>query len=293
MIRGERGTGTLPDEQRALLLETATEHLWRILVDWSAHLGVQLPAAELRAARLPATIGADDSDAVLSRLVFGLPTHAWLETMTDCSSLRDWAMASNTIAAHMMSDLFRRGWCDAGACEAPFLPETPAAELQATLSSPSADEFVERPVWEAHPCETSPLARNQDSGLVRHCQALHGRGLLARHVALLVELAQLPRQLEDLAVSEASVEQAGLPSNTGVSQVDAARGRLVHRVVLDGDCVDTWQIVAPTEWNFHPDGVLAHSLAALPGGNRDKLRAQAELLVRAVDPCVGFELEVH
>ena len=131
----------------------------------------------------------------------------------------------------------------------------------------------------------------QHSMLVRSVQAQYGRGLLARHVALLVELAEAPSRLYSPIVQRSV--GASLPPSTGVAQVDAARGRLVHRVVVDDGRIDTYQIVAPTEWNFHPDGVLARSLAALGDGSREQLAEQANLLVKAVDPCVGFELEVH
>ena len=79
---------------------------------------------------------------------------------------------------------------------------------------------------------------------------------------------------------------------TGIAQVEAARGRLVHRVELDGDRVQRYQILAPTEWNFHPRGVLAQGVKGLAVSNKALLRRQTELLINAIDPCVGYELQI-
>ena len=79
----------------------------------------------------------------------------------------------------------------------------------------------------------------------------------------------------------------------GLAQVEAARGRLVHGVVVEGDAVRDYAILAPTEWNFHPRGGLAGALAGLDADDEDALRGQAGLLIEAVDPCVGYELRVR
>jgi Ni,Fe-hydrogenase I large subunit len=67
----------------------------------------------------------------------------------------------------------------------------------------------------------------------------------------------------------------------------------VHRVELEHDCVRRYQILAPTEWNFHPDGVAARGLKTLTAPDAVSLRRQAAMLISAVDPCVGYELTLH
>ena len=74
--------------------------------------------------------------------------------------------------------------------------------------------------------------------------------------------------------------------------MEAARGRLVHRVEMENGTIGSYRILAPTEWNFHPRGVVAESLATLRGG-RDKVEQQARLLINAIDPCVGYELSLR
>ena len=79
----------------------------------------------------------------------------------------------------------------------------------------------------------------------------------------------------------------------GIGQVEAARGRLVHCVELERGVVKHYQILAPTEWNFHPLGVVARGLETLTTKNEILLRKQADLLINAIDPCVGYDITVH
>ncbi len=80
--------------------------------------------------------------------------------------------------------------------------------------------------------------------------------------------------------------------NPGLGQVEAARGRLLHRIQLDGERIRRYQIVAPTEWNFHPQGVVAQSLKTLSGDN-EQIEQQARLLINEIDPCVTYQLSVN
>ena len=59
---------------------------------------------------------------------------------------------------------------------------------------------------------------------------------------------------------------------------------------LDGDRIARLRILAPTEWNFHPEGAAARALASLRGDDRNTTQIQANLLIHAIDPCVGYEL---
>jgi Ni,Fe-hydrogenase I large subunit len=78
----------------------------------------------------------------------------------------------------------------------------------------------------------------------------------------------------------------------GLAAVQTARGLLVHRVRIDRGRVVDYRIVAPTEWNFHPDGALASGLARLPGRSPRELELQARIAVQSLDPCVACRVEV-
>jgi hypothetical protein len=56
--------------------------------------------------------------------------------------------------------------------------------------------------------------------------------------------------------------------------------------------VRRYRILAPTEWNFHPDGAAAQALMRLPAQDPAFLRRLAAMLINAVDPCVGYDLRV-
>jgi Ni,Fe-hydrogenase I large subunit len=63
----------------------------------------------------------------------------------------------------------------------------------------------------------------------------------------------------------------------------------LHWVQLDSQGqVDAYQVVAPTEWNFHPDGALAQALIQL--SRQDT--TQATLLSKAFDACVDCQVSL-
>jgi Ni,Fe-hydrogenase I large subunit len=71
--------------------------------------------------------------------------------------------------------------------------------------------------------------------------------------------------------------------------VDAARGLLAHRVELREGVLRDYRILAPTEWNFHPQGPLARGLLGASGPD---LEWRAALLASSLDPCVPYRIEV-
>lgn len=78
----------------------------------------------------------------------------------------------------------------------------------------------------------------------------------------------------------------------GIALLQTARGLLVHRVVQQHGLILEYHIVAPTEWNFHPQGSLYHMLSGLRATSEVALRNQAQALIAALDPCVTYQLEI-
>ena len=118
-----------------------------------------------------------------------------------------------------------------------------------------------------------------------------GNGLLARLVARLTEIALLSGRLGPQAQASGAAQSSRGVENPAIGQVAAARGQLVHRLELDGERVRNYQILAPTEWNFHPKGVVAQSLLTLQGTPK-QVETQARMLINTIDPCVGYELRL-
>ncbi len=304
-------------------LETAREHLWRILIDWpavvdedsqatlAAPLTKLLPDArnalfvdgrafgfevKLHAADWALHDLAGTLDALLERTIFGCPAREWL-AITDKPGLDNWSRNSGSIAARVLRRVRDNGWEGIGAITPAFLPTLPDAELAARLAAHGIDGFISQPDWQGQPRETTPLARQQDIPLIRSLLASGGAGLLSRQAALLAELAGVPARVRALAEAmlaggRGESDTDGAYSGVGLAQVEAARGRLVHRVELERGGVRRYQILAPTEWNFHPAGAAAQGLMRLPAADTAVLRRLAALLINAVDPCVGYDLRV-
>ncbi len=51
--------------------------------------------------------------------------------------------------------------------------------------------------------------------------------------------------------------------------------------------VTDYVILAPTEWNFHPQGVAAKALAGI------RKEDVARMIIMSIDPCVDYELEIY
>ncbi|SEG28000.1 hypothetical protein [Marinobacterium lutimaris] len=71
-----------------------------------------------------------------------------------------------------------------------------------------------------------------------------------------------------------------------------ARGWLMHGIELDGDRVERWQILAPTDRNFHTEGALVRRLNNVVI-DRDSAEALTRELTLAIDPCVAFEVRMN
>jgi Ni,Fe-hydrogenase I large subunit len=74
-----------------------------------------------------------------------------------------------------------------------------------------------------------------------------------------------------------------LTDGQALAWCEMARGLLLHWVQVDAEgLVQDYRVLAPTEWNFHPQGALAQAVAALPA---DAV-GTARTLAAAYDPCV-------
>lgn len=139
--------------------------------------------------------------------------------------------------------------------------------------------FCRRPTWAGRPAETGPWTRALDPVP----QPAHNA--LMRRVSRIVEVLRIAASGGRGVLSHGALPLGG---GAGIAWTEMARGLLVHRVQLDGDRVADCRVLAPTEWNFHPQGVLAHALAGLDGTDAER---RARQLAVAFDPCVGFSVE--
>ncbi len=305
-------------------LEVAREHLWRMLIDWPRFTDVPAAPEALVAMRQIVASGSaglfDDSapraafvpepvltirremlesvlnalDDLLEEHVLGLRPEQWLRLRT-LEDLERYVSDARGTAAALLGLVRRRRWQSAAAAAPHYLPPLPASDLATRLDEPDADRFVEAPEWLGRPCETSPLERQRQSELLTAVLDAHGPGLYARAVAAVRELAATSLAVRDLLEGREPppIAASRYAPGAAIAQVEAARGRLLHRVRVEAGRVVAYRIVAPTEWNFHPEGALPRAVAALDSADADELNAQADLLITLLDPCVPYSLEVH
>jgi hypothetical protein len=233
---------------------------------------------------------------LLEQAIFGEELDRW-QTENSLQELQQWALASQTLAQRLLRQLFDDDHSTAGSAQVSALPPLEPASIAERLFAEDGDQFIAQPEWEGAPRETSPLTRSADHPLVDALKTNKGFGLAARLVACLSELSRIPAQLLDILDTldaGAQLEEPPLRGGgVGVGQIEAARGRLVHAVELAGENVRHYRILAPTEWNFHPQGAAARGLAHIAERGGEHCADLAKLFVMAVDPCVGAEVRVH
>ena len=297
-------------------LEALREHLWRIFLDWPKRLGEEPGRAAMQqVVRLQGALsgvldpgqdlfspgadpgGMDDGSwqllteklaQLLEAKLFGQLPSDWLESM-DVAALEAWSADTPTVAARLLRLVLDRGWADVGNAAVAPLPSMEACEL---VDSFSEETFVETPLWRGEPRETTALTRQQGSVLVQALRERWGKGLLPRLVARLVEVARLCMDLQMLSAEPPPFLHCPGRAGLGLGQAEAARGRLIQLVRIEDRRIRQYRILAPTEWNFHPRGVVARGLGALRG-SQSVIRDQADLFIESIDPCVSYELNLH
>jgi hypothetical protein len=289
-----------------LRLETARDHLRSMALDWPQRQGSarQSPAALSWLNDCPVPLATDlrlgqEQDAwdLLARL------RDWLGDSVLRQAVPDW------LAEHGAPDVFAR-WCAVHAgrlapiqCLETWRPQaqtlTPSGHFVDILDANAAQQnmnlqqvahaiahdpdFVQRPSWRGQCAETGAWARLRHCNPSRIMQVSAWTRLSSRWLELM-ELVSAPALMSgdhhDPLLSSGAL---ALDSGQAIAWCEMARGMLLHWVQLDAlGCVADYRVLAPTEWNFHPEGTLAGALTALPRHDG----VSAEILSAAFDPCV-------
>ncbi len=302
--------GLLPAPQQVaqrLRTETAQEHIRRIGLDWPrllANDGDELLAAQAQAALRACPLLAPAASALAD------PWHAtlvWLQDHLLHQPATTWHGAWQTSGADWLLDWSHRhdGWL------APLLsaarqiddgvPLDPASALRAhadasgqrTLAAALALEpgFALRPQWHGACAQSGSWTRLNDPTPYR---PLTPWALLGSLVAELIRLC-LPDAAGQSGAGWLSFGSLATGPRQGLAWVEMARGLLVHQVEVDSTGRDArvlaCRVLAPTEWNFHPQGVVAQRIAALDAAEPPAaVERRVRLLMAAFDPCVPFDV---
>lgn len=112
-------------------------------------------------------------------------------------------------------------------------------------------------------------------------------------LAVLASIPSLLRQLAGRLKEWPGEGDNSVVAAEGLAQVEAARGCLIHRVQIDDGVFSNYQILAPTEWNFHPQGLIREALGSLGDCESHEREQLARIVINAIDPCVGYESRIH
>jgi hypothetical protein len=290
---------------RELNLRTALDHLRSIATDWASQgSGWSTPCP------VPLAQARTDMSEVQAATALKQLQH-WLETSVLRQPTGDWLTKHSTPEALL-------AWCQHNAPAVPpaqFLvdhhataiamqtdyrpldlldldPQKQASQLQQVAGAIRGQTaFAQRPSWQGQCAETGAWTR------VRRHQTTVGSGMghaggmnaWTRLASRWLELIELCADEPDQNTLPAGLSSGALALGQGqaLGWCEMARGLLLHWVQLDGKgLVDAYQVVAPTEWNFHPDGALAHALMQLEPQDT----AGATLLGKAFDACVACQV---
>jgi coenzyme F420-reducing hydrogenase alpha subunit len=310
-------------ESMLVWCETGREHLWRILIDWPTFCG-ESPEPDLlkdlpklmRQAKAACFDQVDQAFTLQPELkldaeglqqiidylsqtsqqaVFGESPQAWYE-IESADDFHRWIDSRVTMPARLLAAIKEESIGGLGGSESQPIPDFEAEEIGQRLRDAYANQFVATPDWNGEPCETTALTRQAHHPLIKALKDEYGNGLITRMAARLLELASIPslllEKLNGLLGGELQATARARLEGTGIGIVEAARGRLTHKVSVHDGLIRQYQIVAPTEWNFHPDGLVSRGLQGLKVDDEAAFYRQASLFINAVDPCVGYQLEL-
>ncbi|WP_239511352.1 hydrogenase maturation factor HoxV/HupK [Burkholderia sp. JP2-270] len=269
----------------ALARETVAEHLRRIWLEWPARLSGGAPRA------LPDAQAAGTREWI-ERHVLGAPASGWLARWEDDprACLVAWTERTTTVPASLLMH------CRAVADGLRMLPRALCiddARLSPIGAAIACDpRFAQRPQQDGAPAETGVWTRCGDPRIAAYDTAWLRLGARVAELARLVAGGPAAFALRSGALA--------LGPGEAVAWCEMARGVLIHWVRLapgDATRVVDYRVVSPTEWNFHPDGSLAHALARFDtprgGGGDAALEAAVGALMGAFDPCIAYALETN
>ena len=292
--------------ERCVLLEALQELLWRLLLDLPTLMqGSPAMDSFARLRRALTECKAEVAEAAWQEKIRALeravgdallgPSAPGLNVVADRRALTSFLGTAGTpTAGYLLACMYDE--LTVTRCAVQLLPALDSKQvLEELLPSRHNDAgFSSLPYWRGRPAETGSLARMQHHPLVAGILMESGPNTALRLVARLLEIGDLFSRLRapDLP-GDSVVQGAPCGPDSGVAWVQNARGLLLHRVSLDKDgAIADYCLVAPTEWNFHPEGSCVAGLTGMPAASESEARRKAQLLIHSLDPCVAYKIEV-
>lgn len=275
-----------------VLAETVAEHGLAMARDWPVLVGA---ASDMATARQIKTAMAGIRTALYPdgdwRALGGGRLAPDREALSSAISAAENALASlDGIAEKVLAHVSANGLAGLGAAPFQPMPAGGPPDLAARLADDHGGDYIARPDCDGRVFETGPLARRHAHPQLAAMLAQQGATLRARIAARRIDLAESLREMGRL-MQDLTLAPPDTGNGNGIGLAEAARGLLAHRVELEDGRVTRYQILAPTEWNFHPAGPLARGLTGIAAG--PGLEDRARLLAQALDPCVACTIQVE
>jgi uncharacterized protein (DUF2237 family) len=287
-----------PQPLALLRWETARDHLRSIALEWPQRLGAPLLQGEalcwLKTCPIPLAGAEQPSDSNVWASLAAL--HNWLTQDADFPArcLARWYAQGKdlTVTLHALDVLSH---------DAATQQQQLRVLGQAIASNP---HFTHSPQWQGACAETGPWTRLRHLRQTSVTDPLADKPdahqpVLPQSVSAWARLEARWQELLDIAAAPALAADAthdpllasgalALGDGQAIAWCEMARGLLLHWVQLDSHgAVAQYRVLAPTEWNFHPQGALALALAA----RAPQDIAAAQTLAAAFDPCVECSVQ--
>ncbi|CCJ07800.1 nickel-dependent hydrogenase large subunit [Methylocystis sp. SC2] len=270
--------------RRMLYAERIAEHLRASLLDWPGEKSdprrlAHLPA--LRKALAAARAAGEKDDNSL---------HAALkEAASEIGAPLDAGRNPTGWFAELWRDALQFARVAPCSSDADFLAIGDADTVHRALRERNAN-FLARPQLPGRVAETGPFARH--FAYLRRNVGLLAARLQARFLDIAYALDALARSTPLAGESDLVVARSIRPGE-GFAMVDSPRGFLFHRVEIDASgAVTAYDILAPTEWNFHPAGPFVRALAATRLDVAEPRRFVATLAA-LFDPCASCDIRLR
>ena len=279
--------------ERMIVCEVMQEHLWRVMLDWPKLTG--LVRQEQRFAAWYAMLrkiaaGEIDMSVFLhefERDCLGMPVAEWRE-FDSYQALQTWWSKAHSSVAQLLAKLDELGQSRRVSSGIRLLPAWTAAEAnQACAGSWDAD-FSARPDWLGDAAETGAWTYFSGNSLLRDVWQQSGMKALTRLLARVMDVVEMAS-----GCAAPRLDAASPSAGAGIAVVHTARGLLMHHVRVAAEKVAEYAIVAPTEWNFHPNGAFAQDMRGLAERDMERLQQLARIEALSLDPCVAYEIEVR
>lgn len=281
-VQSGKITDFTAQQQQQLHVETLRNHLQQLAITWGkAHQTKQSNTIDWQTGlALLAEQKTENVSAWFADNILGMDGEAFWQAWQHhgVDALLQWAEHGETTIAQQAHE--QRLLHDLAHGATPLLP-TPDTLQKLWQAWQTDTAFCQLPHLDGEVYESGAWSRINGSHTL-------GESAWTRQLSSVVDCVALLRHGKSHGQYLQYGSQA-LGKHGAVAWAEMTRGVLIHFVQLTDDAmrVQDYGVLAPTEWNFHPQGKLAQTIT-----NSELSHQQLNQLASAFDPCVAVEIAV-